>query len=120
MTVQGSSAGAGPPWAARFGWGGLGLFLLAWTVFEGVEHAGLTIPLAVAGLAVPALSKILPDGAVVRQLLLRAWVPLAVIAVCSAVPGPAEDTAAPFAFGMAWLTHLALRHAVGGAGAGSR
>jgi hypothetical protein len=96
------------------------LFLLAWTVFEAVKHAGPTIPLAVAGLAVPALSKILPDGAVVRQVLLRAWVPLAVMAACTAVPGPAEDTAAPFTFGLAWLTHLTLRHAVGRAGAGSR
>jgi hypothetical protein len=96
------------------------LFLLTWTVFEAVKHAGPTIPLAVAGLAVPALSRILPDTAVVRQVLPRAWVPLAVTVVCAAVPGPAEDTAAPFTFGLAWLTHLALRHAAGRAGAGSR
>ncbi|MFE5098271.1 hypothetical protein ACFRCI_50870 [Streptomyces sp. NPDC056638] len=35
------------------------------------------------------------------------------MAVCSAVPGPSDNTAAPFTFGMAWLTHIALRRAQG-------
>ncbi|MFJ6619158.1 hypothetical protein ACIQOW_16460 [Kitasatospora sp. NPDC091335] len=35
------------------------------------------------------------------------------MAVCTAVPGPPEGTAAPFTFGLAWSTHLALRRARG-------
>ncbi|MFE5581158.1 hypothetical protein [Kitasatospora sp. NPDC056531] len=96
------------------------MVLFAWTVFEAVKHAGLTVPLAAAGFAVPLLSKLLPGRPVVRQVLPRVWVPLAAVVVCAAIPGPAEDTAAPFTFGMAWLTHLALRHAVGRAGVGGR
>ncbi|MEW1910044.1 hypothetical protein AB0442_16570 [Kitasatospora sp. NPDC085895] len=32
---------------------------------------------------------------------------------CSAVPGPSDNTAAPFTFGLAWLTHLALGRTLG-------
>ncbi|MCX5141916.1 MULTISPECIES: hypothetical protein [unclassified Streptomyces] len=99
--------------AVRVAWGVLGLFLLVWTVFEAVKHTGLTIPLAVAGLLVPLLARLAPGTAAVQNLVLRVWIPLAIMLVCSAIPGPAEDTAAPFTFGMAWLTHLALRRALG-------
>jgi hypothetical protein len=99
--------------AARFGWGLLGLLLLAWTVFEAAKHTGLTIPAAVLGLLVPLLARLAPGSAVVRFALLRIWIPLAVMVVCSVVPGSSDTTAAPFTFGMAWLTHLALAHALG-------
>ncbi|MFF2953442.1 hypothetical protein ACFVVU_19090 [Kitasatospora sp. NPDC057965] len=97
----------------RTAWGALGILLLAWTVFEAVEHAGLTAPLAVLGLLVPWTDALAPGRPVVRRALQRVWTPLAVMVVCSLVPGPADDTAAPFTFGMAWLTHLALRRALG-------
>ncbi|MBD0673753.1 hypothetical protein BU198_24320 [Streptomyces sp. CBMA156] len=106
-------------WAARCGWGGLGLVLLAWTVFEAVKHTGLTIPLAAAGLLVPFVASVTRPtarsgpGGVLRRVVLAPWVPPAVMAVCTAVPGPPEDTAAPFTFGLAWSTHLALRRARG-------
>ncbi|WP_380282998.1 hypothetical protein [Kitasatospora purpeofusca] len=98
--------------AARAAWGALGTLLLAWTVFEAVKHTGLTVPLAVLGLLVPWLAARAPALSAVRHALLRAWIPLAVMVVCSLVPGPADNTAAPFTFGMAWLTHLALRRAL--------
>ncbi|MFF2659948.1 hypothetical protein ACFVUH_21615 [Kitasatospora sp. NPDC058032] len=97
----------------RTAWGALGILLLAWTVFEAVKHAGLTAPLAVLGLLVPWAAALAPGRPVVRRALLRVWIPLAVMVLCSLVPGPADDTAAPFTFGMAWLTHLALRRALG-------
>ncbi|MCG6499778.1 hypothetical protein [Kitasatospora sp. A2-31] len=100
-------------WAVRSAWGGLGLVLLAWTVFEAAKHTGPTVPAAVVGPLVPFLAGLAPGSAAVRHALLRVWVPLAVMVVCSAVPGPSDDTAAPFTFGMAWLTHLALGRALG-------
>ncbi|MFF8769367.1 hypothetical protein [Kitasatospora sp. NPDC015120] len=108
--------------AARVGWGVLGVALFAWTVFEAVKHTGLTVPLAVLGLLVPWLAALArpasgappaPGAAAVRRALLRVRTPLAVMVVCSLVPGPADNTAAPFTFGMAWLTHLVLRRALG-------
>ncbi|MGW2279665.1 hypothetical protein [Streptomyces sp. NPDC001770] len=108
------TAGAGPESpsvAGRLAWGALGLFLFAWTVFEAVKHTGLTIPLAVAGLLVPFLAGLAPDTPAAQRVLLGVWIPLAVVLVRTVVPGPAENTAAPFTFGTAWLTHLALRRA---------
>ncbi|MFE2108487.1 hypothetical protein ACFXAF_21880 [Kitasatospora sp. NPDC059463] len=108
--------------AARVGWGVLGVVLLGWTVFEVAKHTGLTVPLAVLGLLVPWLAVRAPTApgkaaasgaAAVGRALLRVRIPLAVMVVCSLVPGPADSTAAPFTFGMAWLTHLALRRALG-------
>ncbi|MFG2598714.1 hypothetical protein [Streptomyces sp. NPDC048462] len=99
--------------AGRLAWGLLGLFLLVWTVFEAVKHTGLTIPLAVIGLLVPLLARLAPNSAALQHVVLRVWIPLAIMVVCSAIPGPAEDTAAPFTFGMAWLTHIALSRALG-------
>ncbi|MFF2751477.1 hypothetical protein ACFVVA_38825 [Kitasatospora sp. NPDC058048] len=98
--------------AGRAAWGGLGLLLLVWTVFEAAKYTGLTLVLAVAGLLVPLLAGLAPRAAVVRHALLRVWIPLAVMLVCTAIPGPPEDTSAAFTFGMAWLTHLALGHAL--------
>lgn len=99
--------------AARFAWGTLGLLLLVWTVFEAAKHTGLTIPSAAIGLLVPFLAELAPGSTAVRHTLLRVWIPLAVMVICAAVPGPADNTAAPFTFGMAWLTHIALRRARG-------
>lgn len=99
------------PRAVPSAWGALGLLLSAWTVFEAVKHLGLTVPCAVIGLLLPFLARLAPGRAAVRHALLRVWIPLALMVVCSAIPGPPEDTAAPFTLGMAWLTHLALRRA---------
>ncbi|MFB7620705.1 hypothetical protein [Kitasatospora sp. NPDC056181] len=100
-------------WGARSAWGVLGILLLAWTVFEAVKHTGATVPCAVLGLLLPFLTRAAPGSAAVRHLLLRVWAPVAVMAVCSAVPGPADDIAAPFTFGLAWLAHLAVGRALG-------
>nr|WSW49675.1 hypothetical protein OG296_42345 [Streptomyces sp. NBC_01001] len=67
-------------------WGVLGLFLLVWTVFEAVKHTGLTIPLAVAGLLVPLLARLAPGTAAVQHVVLRVWIPFAIMLVCTAIP----------------------------------
>ncbi|MCX4851638.1 hypothetical protein [Streptomyces sp. NBC_00893] len=108
-----SAATSSASWAARFAWGALGLLLLAWTVFEAAKHTGLTIPFAVIGLLVPFLTRLAPGSAAVQHTLLRVWIPLAVMVICAAIPGPADNNAAPFTLGMAWLTHVALRRALG-------
>ncbi|MFJ1551523.1 hypothetical protein [Streptomyces sp. NPDC088246] len=114
MTRETASAATSPAsCAARFAWGVLGLFLLVWTVLEAAKHTGLTIPFAVFGLLVPFLTRLAPGSAAVQRTLLRIWFPLAAMAICSAIPGPAGNTAAPFTFGTAWLTHIALRRAPG-------
>ncbi|MFF2812229.1 hypothetical protein ACFVT2_34655 [Streptomyces sp. NPDC058000] len=102
MTRETASATTSPVfWAARLAWGVLGLFLLAWTVFEAVKHTGLTIPFGVIGLLVPFLRRLAPGSTAVHHTLLRVWTPPAVMAICSAVPGPADNTALPSTFGMA-------------------
>ncbi|MFF7453358.1 hypothetical protein [Kitasatospora sp. NPDC008115] len=98
--------------AARAAWGLLGAGLLAWTALEALKHRGLTVPLAVLGLLVPWLAARTRGTSAVRRVLTRIWVPLAVMAISSLAPGSADSTAAPFAFGMDWLTHLALRRAL--------
>ncbi|MFE4413117.1 hypothetical protein ACIQFZ_38580 [Streptomyces sp. NPDC093064] len=114
MTRETASAATSPAsWATRFAWGVFGLFLLAWTVFEAAKHTGLTIPFAVTGLLVPFLTRLAPGSAAVQHTLLRVWIPFAVMAICSIIPGPSDNTVAPFTFGMAWLTHIALRRALG-------
>ncbi|MFJ9676596.1 hypothetical protein ACIRP2_00840 [Streptomyces sp. NPDC101194] len=114
MTRETASAATSPvSWAARLAWGALGLLLLAWTVFEAAKHTGLTIPFAVIGLLVPFLTRLAPGSTAVRHTLLRVWIPLAVMVICSVIPGPADNAVAPFTFGMAWLTHVALWRARG-------
>ncbi|MFE2171212.1 hypothetical protein ACFXB3_40040 [Streptomyces sp. NPDC059447] len=114
MTRETASATTSPvSWAARCAWGVIGLFLLAWTVFEAAKHTGLTIPFGVIGLLFPFVSRLALGSTAVQHILLRVWIPLAVMVICSAIPGPADDTAVPFTFGLAWLTHIALRRAWG-------
>ncbi|MEV5008700.1 hypothetical protein [Streptomyces sp. NPDC055692] len=114
MTRETASAATSPAsWATRFAWGVFGLLLLAWTVFEAAKHTGLTIPFAVTGLLVPFLTRLAPGSAAVQHTLLRVWIPFAVMAICSIIPGPSDNTVAPFTFGMAWPTHIALRRALG-------
>lgn len=114
MTRETASAATSPAsWTTRIAWGVLGVLLLAWTVFEAAKHTGLTTPSAVTGLLVPFLARTAPGSAAMQHTLLRIWIPFAVMVVCSAVPGTSDNTAAPFTFGMAWLTHIALRRALG-------
>ncbi|MFE4336378.1 hypothetical protein ACFRQM_45655 [Streptomyces sp. NPDC056831] len=114
MTRETVSAVTSPAsWAARSAWGVFGLLLLAWTVFEAAKHTGFTTPFAVIGLLMPFLTRLAPSSAAVQHTLLRVWIPFAVMAICSAIPGSSDNTAAPFTFGMAWLTHIALRRALG-------
>ncbi|WP_438490248.1 hypothetical protein [Streptomyces sp. S186] len=80
-------------WAARLAWGVLGLFLLAWTVFEAVKHTGLTIPFGVIGFPVPFLGRLAPGSTAVHHTLLRVWTPLAVMAI--APPFPSLPTTLP-------------------------
>ncbi|MER5349350.1 hypothetical protein ABT093_03310 [Kitasatospora sp. NPDC002551] len=112
MVYETTESTAVPAWAAaRIGWGVLGVGLLVWTMFEAVKHTGPTVPLAVLGLVLPWSAGLVRGVPAVRRILLSVRVPLAVMVLCSLVPGPAENTAAPFTFGMAWLAHLALRRA---------
>ena len=109
----------------RLTWGGVGALLLAWDVFEAVKHTGWVIPAAVAGAAVPALSHLaglgqahepgqLPPKAVpLYNLFHRALPPFAIMVVLSFLGDSAEDVAAPFTFGMSWLTTVAIGRALG-------
>ncbi|WP_326700503.1 DUF4260 domain-containing protein [Streptomyces sp. NBC_01754] len=109
----------------RAAWGLLGAFLLVWVVFEAVKHGGWVIPLAVLGLVVPDLSFFagasgehrpgqLPRGTVaVYNLVHRPLVPLVLMVPPAALADGPGDNAAPFTFGLAWLTHIALDRAMG-------
>lgn len=109
----------------RLAWGLLGAFLLVWTVFEAVKHAGWVIPLALLGFVLPDLSFFvgasgphqhgqLPAGTVrVYNPLHRPIVPIVAMAIPAALADGPGDNAAPFTFGLAWLLHIALDRSLG-------
>lgn len=117
-----------PP-VARRAWGLLALLMLAWTLLEVVKHRGWTTPLAVLGLSVPFLSplarrfRLLPPEVENRALALGYDVlhgprmPLAILVLVAVAPNvlPSADTTAvpTFTFGLGWLTHIALKRALG-------
>ncbi|MER6917177.1 hypothetical protein ABT354_36515 [Streptomyces sp. NPDC000594] len=108
----------------RLAWGALGTFLLAWDVFEMAKHQGWVIPGALVGAALPLLPRLvgrgraeagrLPSGLVpAHNLLNRAAIPFGIMVVFTFLGDKPEDIAAPFTFGMAWLTGVALSRAAG-------
>ncbi|MFF9273794.1 DUF4260 family protein [Streptomyces griseosporeus] len=109
----------------RLAWALLAAFLLVWTVFEAVKHAGWVIPLALLGFVLPDLSFFvgasgphqhgqLPAGTVrVYNPLHRPIVPIVVMAIPAALADGPGDNAAPFTFGLAWLLHIALDRSLG-------
>lgn len=102
------------PVPVRLAWGVLGVLLLAWSVFEVIKHMGWVIPAALLGAALPVLSRLLRPRAVpLHNLLNRAVLPFAVMVASSFLGDAPEDIAAPFTFGMAWLTGIAVARAVG-------
>jgi hypothetical protein len=109
----------------RLTWGVWGVLLLAWDVFEAVKHTGWVIPAAVVGAALPGLSRLmglgqahqpgqLPPRAVpLYNFLHRPLPPFAIMLIFSFLGDSPEDIAAPFTFGMSWLTTVALGRALG-------
>ncbi|MFC3575151.1 hypothetical protein ACFOZ0_18090 [Streptomyces yaanensis] len=109
----------------RVAWGVLGTLLLVWDVFEAAKHAGWVIPAAVLGAALPELARLaglgqahepgrLPPRAVpLYNLLHRPLPPFAIMVVFSFLGDSPDDIAAPFTFGMSWLTVIALGRALG-------
>lgn len=109
----------------RLAWAVLGTLLLIWDVFEAVKHAGWVIPAAVLGAALPELARLaglgqahgpgqLPPRAVpLYNLLHRPLIPFAIMLVFSFLGDSPDDIAAPFTFGMSWLTTIALARALG-------
>ncbi|MCK1820124.1 DUF4260 domain-containing protein [Streptomyces sp. XM83C] len=109
----------------RVAWALLAAFLLVWTVFEAVKHAGWVIPLALLGLVLPDLSFFvggsgphrpgrLPAATVrVYNPLHRPILPIIAMAIPAALADGPGDNAAPFTFGLAWLLHIAADRAFG-------
>ncbi|MQS39974.1 hypothetical protein FFZ77_31655 [Streptomyces katsurahamanus] len=122
MTEPTGTRRSSTPGPVRFAWGTLGVLLLAWDVFEVVKHTGWVIPAAALGAALPLLPTLagrrgpgpLPPRAVpAHNLLNRPLIPFAVMVVFSFLGDAPEDIAAPFTFGMSWLTAIALSRALG-------
>ncbi|MFE5856016.1 hypothetical protein ACFQ61_22805 [Streptomyces sp. NPDC056500] len=111
--------------SVRVAWGVLGGLLLIWDVFEVVKHTGWVIPAAALGAVLPDLSRIaglgqethpgqLPRRAVpLYNLLHQPLIPFGIMVVFSFLGDAPEDIAAPFTFGMSWLTNIAIARAMG-------
>ncbi|WP_432171964.1 hypothetical protein [Streptomyces sp. 1222.5] len=109
----------------RVVWGVVGILLLAWDVFEAVKHAGWVYPAAVLGLVLPELprlaglgqrqapGRLAPRAVPLYNLLNRPLIPFAIMVVFSFLGDSPDDIAAPFTFGMSWLTTIALTRALG-------
>ncbi|GLF95636.1 hypothetical protein [Streptomyces yaizuensis] len=125
MTEPAGATRSSTSGGVRVAWGTLGAFLLAWDIFEVAKHQGWVIPAALVGAALPLLPRLaglgragrpgrLPAGLVpAHNLLNRAPIPFAVMVVFSFLGDRPEDIAAPFTFGMSWLTAIALGRAAG-------
>ncbi|TNC24382.1 DUF4260 family protein [Amycolatopsis alkalitolerans] len=107
--------------ATRTANGILGLFLLAFAIFEAVKHGGWAVPMLLAGLIGPDLTFLIGIGAQAGHGVLprrvvpfynvaHLW-PLPVLALVfftllvGSVPG--------FTLGLAWLAHICLDRALG-------
>lgn len=113
--------------SARATWTVLAVALLAFAVFESVQHGwGATVVMA-AFAVMPDLSligafaehgKLRPERVAAYNLLHTPWMPLALVAVglVIAVAGLGLGDLprlAPFLAGTAWLTHIAVDRAAG-------
>ncbi|WP_055526089.1 hypothetical protein [Streptomyces graminilatus] len=125
MTETTGATRSTTPLMLRLLWGALGAFLLLWDVFEVLKHMGWVIPGAFLGAAVPFLARfaglgqahergqLAPRAVPLHNLLNRAWIPFGIMFVFSFLGDGPDDIAAPFTFGMSWLTSIALARAVG-------
>lgn len=119
------TARSSTPAPLRVAWGVLGVLLLAWDVFEVVKHTGWVIPAAALGAVLPdvprlaglgratAPGQLAPRAVPLYNLLHRAVIPFAIMVVFSFLGDGPEDIAAPFTFGMSWLTNIAIARALG-------
>ncbi|WP_424949595.1 hypothetical protein [Deinococcus sp.] len=92
-------------------WLALGLFLLAFAVFEATKHLGWTMVLAAVGLGLPALSSGVPR---LRRVFYHPALPIVIVAAFTVLPGTTDQIAPGFTFGLTWLAHLALARALSG------
>ncbi|MGI5195693.1 hypothetical protein ACQEVY_18935 [Streptomyces sp. CA-288835] len=125
MTGPTGATRSSTPAPLRLAWGVLGAVLLLWDVFEVVKHMGWVIPGAALGAAVPFLARLAglgqahapgqlaPRAVPLHNLLNRAVIPFAVMVVFTFLGDAPEDIAAPFTFGMSWLTSIAFARALG-------
>jgi hypothetical protein len=103
----------------------LAAFLLLWDVFEVLKHLGWVIPGAFLGAALPFLARLTglgqahepgqlaPRAVPLHNILNLALIPFAIMVVFTFVGDAPEDIAAPFTFGMSWLTSIAFVRALG-------
>ncbi|KQX55784.1 MULTISPECIES: DUF4260 family protein [unclassified Streptomyces] len=117
------SSASGP---VRGAWALLGVFLLAWTVLEMVNHGGWTIPLGILGFIAPDLTLFvgpsgphepgqLPRGKVpAYNLVHRPIVPVLGLIVVPFLPGDGPDAnVGLFTFALGWLLHIASDRTLG-------
>jgi hypothetical protein len=125
MTESTGATRSSTPLPLRVAWGVLAAFLLLWDAFEVLKHMGWVIPGAILGAALPFLARsagvgrahepgqLAPRAVPLHNLLNRAVIPFAIMVVFSFLGDRPEDIAAPFTFGMSWLTSIAFARALG-------
>lgn len=125
MTESAGATRSSTPAPLRFAWGALGGLLLLWDVFEVLKHQGWVIPAAALGAVLPGLARLsglgraeepgrlAPRAVPLHNLMNRAVIPFAIMVVFSFLGDRPEDIAAPFTFGMSWLTTIAVARALG-------
>lgn len=125
MTESTGATRSSTPLPLRTAWGVLGGSLLLWDVFEVLKHMGWVIPGAALGAALPFAARLAavgqahgqgqlaPRAVPLHNLLNRAVIPFAIMVVFSFLGDAPEDIAAPFTFGMSWLTGIAIARALG-------
>jgi hypothetical protein len=118
----GSGQGRGTrPVGQRMGWLTLGVFCMAFAVFEIVKHGGGALALGLGFLIAPDLAMLVgANGRLAKRQLApravryynavhRVWGPLALLVACTFW----INSAALFTGGLAWLAHVAVDRAVG-------
>ncbi|PIM73194.1 hypothetical protein CTU88_05190 [Streptomyces sp. JV178] len=125
MTESTGATRSSTPLPLRVAWGVLAAFLLLWDVFEVVKHMGWVIPGAALGSVLPFLprltglgrtpepGRLAPRAVPLHNLLNLALIPFGIMVLFTFLGDAPEDIAAPFTFGMSWLTSIAFARALG-------
>ncbi|MFJ7047684.1 hypothetical protein ACIQVC_30395 [Streptomyces sp. NPDC101112] len=125
MTESTGATRSSTPLPLRVAWGVLAAFLLLWDVFEVVKHMGWVIPGAALGSVLPFLARLTglgrtpepgrlaPRAVPLHNLLNLALIPFGIMVLFTFLGDAPEDIAAPFTFGMSWLTSIAFARALG-------
>ncbi|MDG5804495.1 hypothetical protein P9869_17825 [Streptomyces ossamyceticus] len=125
MTDSTGATRSSTPVPLRVAWGVLAAFLLLWDVFEVVKHMGWVIPGAALGAVLPFLPRLAglgqahepgqlaPRAVPLHNIFNLALIPFAIMVVFTFIGDAPEDIAAPFTFGMSWLTSIAFTRALG-------